>query len=83
MTCELNSCIYDFGCQHCRTRFVMSFSCKIVRQRYAEWIQKWGELDEWKVKPNCECEKSCTLERNKNEVLHKLSAGKKSGQRRF
>jgi hypothetical protein len=81
MTCDLNAGTYNFSCEHCRTRFVKSFSCKVMRKNYVEWIVKYGVTGDWKTEPNCGCKNSCEMERNKSEILHKLST-RESNRRR-
>jgi hypothetical protein len=83
MQCELNGIVYDFGCEHCRTRFLKTIPCKVMRKNYAEWIESKGEVGDWKTEPNCGCTKQCQMEVTRNEILQKLSQREKARERKI
>lgn len=51
--------IYQMTCFGCRERLLLDEPCKTMRQGMAKSMQRWGEVPEWKVEPNCGCKNAC------------------------
>lgn len=50
---------YHFTCFACRERFLLDEPCKVMRGVYAKSMERWGEVPNWKVEPNCGCGHAC------------------------
>jgi len=51
--------IYQMTCLGCRQRLLIDEPCKLMRQSLANSMERWGEVPEWKVEPNCGCGRVC------------------------
>lgn len=50
---------YAMSCYGCRQRLLLDDPCKVMREVTAKGMEKWGEIPEWKVEPNCGCKSEC------------------------
>lgn len=68
MTCKLTGYVYDFSCEHCRTRFLQNEPCKYIRKIWHDIFENKGQSCEgWKDGSNCGCAKQCVRKRRVQE----------------
>jgi hypothetical protein len=51
--------IFSLKCKGCKLRLLLDEPCKVIREILAQGMTKWGELPEYKIKPNCGCKFAC------------------------
>lgn len=59
-TCGEPAGVYALKCPECRTRMALSEPCKVIRQYIVRSMEtRYGEVENWKVEPNCGCKGNC------------------------
>lgn len=74
------SWIFNVACQDCRNALVLTEDCKIIRGYIAEQMSDYGDTN-WKVEPNCGCEKFCVRNQNAEQARQAVAKSLAEDQR--